>query len=100
MADSQPKSNSNDEVARGDPSSPSSSGEGLSTGYKIKAGLFLGLSAGLGLLFGFGGALAQAKKQGAQLFLAFPVVRREVPRRRGCFDQFDVTAMSVALHDV
>lgn len=30
--------------------------------YKVKAGAFLAVSAGVGLLFGFGGALAAAKK--------------------------------------
>ena len=32
--------------------------------YNVKAGLFLACSAGIGLLAGFGGAVAAAKKQG------------------------------------
>lgn len=32
--------------------------------YKIKAGTFLASATGFGILFGFSGALATAKKQG------------------------------------
>ena len=38
------------------------------TGYKIKAGLFLATAGGIGLLAGFSGALAAAKKQDPQSF--------------------------------
>ncbi|XP_059092152.1 transmembrane protein 242-like [Tigriopus californicus] len=36
--------------------------------YSLKAGLFLASSAGIGLLMGFGGALAHTKKQDPQSF--------------------------------
>ena len=40
----------------------------MTTGYKIKAGLFLATAGGIGLLAGFSGALAAAKKQDPQSF--------------------------------
>ena len=35
--------------------------------FRIKAGLFLACSAGIGLLAGFGGAIAAARRQGRHL---------------------------------
>jgi len=42
--------------------------EGHSTSYKFKAGLFLAATGGIGLLAGFSGALATAKKQDPKSF--------------------------------
>jgi hypothetical protein len=39
--------------------------------YSVKAGIFLTCSAGIGLLAGFGGAIAAAKKQGVFAILLF-----------------------------
>ena len=44
------------------------SGESEKFSYKIKAGAFLCTAAGFGVLAGFGGALAQAKKQDPRHF--------------------------------
>ena len=38
--------------------------ESADLGYRLKAGAFLAFSAGVGLIGGFGGAVARAKKSG------------------------------------
>ena len=40
-------------------------------GYRLKAGIFLAASAGIGLFAGFGGALARAKKSGNDIGVSF-----------------------------
>ena len=40
-------------------------GNGL---FRVKAGLFLACSAGIGLLAGFGGAIATTRRQGAKKY--------------------------------
>jgi len=55
--------------------------------YKVKAGAFLAFAGGFGLLAGFGGALAQVKKQDPGAYdmgSGKPVEGEEQTRCQGC----------------